>query len=459
MAAASEPEEGPGLAGRVDRVLGRAINSWNPYHPDKLSDRGMEPVAVEESKVRRNGTRLLIVAVIAFFVWSVTAPIDSGMMMQGTVTVAGYRKAVQHPTGGIVTRVLVSEGDKVRQGQVLLRINPLETEATVANLEQEYINLLVSESRAKAELLGRPIIWDPELAKLDPMQVSEAKQIQMRLYQARQGQLSEQMRGLNAQISGLSGAVSSHRVQLGTLSQELSNVQDLANQGFVPKAQVNQTLRNKVDQEAALNNAESDIGKIHAQMAESRSQMQNEVAKELAEIQKNRESISTKLQAAQFSKSLAEIRAPIDGTIVNLKVYTEGGVIRGGDILMEIVPEHGRLIIDTKVPPAAIDKVRPGQSADLRFTSFNSTTTPILHGKVKSVGIDKLKAEPGQNLNENEDYYLAQIETPPDALQQLGDKQLRPGMPVDVIVKSGQRTFMGYLLRPLTDKMARAFKD
>lgn len=459
MAVASEPEEQPGLASRVNRGLDRLINSWNPYHPDKLTERGLEPVGVEESKVRRNGTRLLMVAVAAFFIWSVTAPIDAGTSMSGTVTVAGYRKAVQHPTGGIVTRVLVSEGDKVKQGQVLVRINPLETEATVANLEQEYINLLVSESRAKAELLGRPIIWDPSLAKLDPEQVAEAKQIQTRLFEARRQQFTEQARGLNAQIAGLQGAVTSHRVQLGTLSQELTSTQDLANQGFVPKSQVNQTLRNKVDQEAALNNAESDIGKIHAQLAEARSQMQNEVAKELADIQKNHESISTKLQAAQFSQSLSEIRAPITGTVVNLKVFTEGGVIRGGDILMEIVPDRGTLIVETKVPPAAIDKVRPGQLADLRFVSFNSSTTPVVQGRVKSVGVDKLKAEPGQELHETDDYYLAQVETTPEALKALGNNQLRPGMPVDVIIKNGQRTFMGYLLKPMTDKLARAFKE
>lgn len=458
MVSVPEPEE-RGFVARVDHFFERVINSWNPYDPGKLSERGLDPVAIEESKVRKSSVRILMVAVAIFLVWSVTAPLDSGVSMQGTVAIAGYRKAVQHPTGGIVTKVLVSEGDQVKQGQVLVRINPLESQATLSNLEQDYINLLVSESRAKAQLLGGPIVWDPELSKLDPQQVSEAKRIQQRLFDARNQQMAEQMKGLNAQIAGLQGSISAHRVQLGTLSQELTSTEELAKQGFVPKAQVNNTLRTKVEQESALNSAQSDIGRIRSQMAEVRSGLQNEVAKELSELQKNKESVATKLEAAKFSRSLSEIRAPIDGTVVNLKVFTEGGVIRGGDILMEVVPRKGTLIVETKVPPQSIDRVRPGGAADLRFTSFNANTTPVVHGIVKAVGVDKLKAEPGQNLQENDDYYLAQIETPPENLKVLGDKQLRPGMPVDVIVKGGQRTFMAYLLKPLADRMSRAFKD
>ena len=448
--------------GRRDGLLARLGRSWNPYDLAKLSDRGLEPVAVEESTVRRRGTWLVVTAVGAFFVWSVTAPIDAGSNMPGTVTVAGYRKAVQHPTGGVVQRVFVSEGDVVRQGQVLLRINPLETEATLTNLRQEYINMLVSESRAKAELLGRGIVWDPELAGLakeSPALVVEAKMLQQRLFAMRRVQYSEQARGLNAQIAGLSGAVASHRVQLGTLADELRNVQDLAKDGFVPKAQVNTTLRNKVDQEAALQTAQADVGKIRAQIAETRSQFQGEVAKELSELQKNREAVATKLSAARFNQSLSEIRAPVAGAIVNLKVFTEGGVINGGEVLMEVVPSTGALIVETKVPPAAIDKVRAGMSADVRFTSFNATVTPVVRGTIKSVGVDKLKAKPGEEVREAEDYYLAQVEIGPDALKELGDHQLRPGMPADVIARRGERTFMSYLLKPLADKFARAFKD
>ena len=457
---ATKPDMEPrGFFGRIDGFFDRMVKGWNPYDPDKLRNRDLEPVQLEESKVRKRGARYVIIAIAAFAIWAVTAPLDAGSVMQGTVTVAGYRKAVQHPSGGVVTEVLVQEGSQVKQGQVLLRVNPLDTNATLANVEQEYINLLVSQSRAKAELMGGAIQWDPELAKLDPVAVSDAKRIQLRLYQMRKAQYGEQIHAFQSQIQGLSGAIRSHRVQLGTLSQELDNVEALAKEGYVPRSQFNSTLRDKSDKESALLSAQSDVGRIQAQIAEVRSQFQSEVAKEMAELEKNRQTLSSKLQAARFAQSLSEIRAPVTGTVVNLKVYTVGGVIAGGEVLMEVVPSEGALIVEAKVPPSAIDRVRVGQEADIRFAAFNATTTPVVQGTVKSVGVDKLKAKPGEEVREGEDYYLAQIETTPEALRVLEGKELRPGMPADVIVKRGQRTFMSYLLKPLVDKFALAFKD
>lgn len=452
----AESGAGGGVVRRTDALMERWVKGWNPYDPSKLRDRGLEPVGVEESVVRKKATRYVLLATLVFLGWATLAPLDAGTAMPGNVVVAGYRKAVQHPSGGVVSKVLVSEGSKVRQGDVLLRINPLETEATVANLEQEYVNLLVSESRAKAELLGRPVAWDPELAQFNAAKVAEAKGIQLRLYAMRQAQFNEQVRGLQSQIAGLGGAIASHRVQLNTLSQELNNVEELAREGFVPKAQVNTTLRTKVDQEAALGTAEAQVGKTRSEIAEVHSTFQSEVAKELAELQKNRETIATKLQAARFAQSLSEIRAPVSGTVVGLKVFTEGGVIAGGEVLMEIVPTEGKLVVEAKLSPTVIDTVQEGQPADIRFTSFNQSTTPVVQGVVRSVGVDKLDVKPGE---EGEGYYLAQIETTPEALRALGALRLQPGMPADVIIKRGQRTFMSYLLKPLTDKLAGAFKD
>jgi protease secretion system membrane fusion protein len=458
---ATRTDEPPrkGLASRIDGFFDKLAKAWNPYHPDKLKDRGMEAVVIEESTVRKRGARITIVFILAFLVWSVTMPLDAGVVMPGSVTVAGYRKAVQHPSGGVVSQVLVAEGAQVQAGQVLLRINPLENDATVANLEQELINLLVSESRAKAELMGRPIVWDPQLAQLDAKRVGEAKLIQLRLHEMRTSQFGEQVRAFESQISGINSAISAHQVALRTLNQELESMRELAKEGFIPRAQMNSGEREQADKDAALQSARSEVGKIRAQIAEVRSQYQGEIAKEMAELEKNRESVNTKLQAARFAQSLAEIRAPVGGTVVNLKVYTQGGVIGAGEVLMEIVPREGMLLVETKVPPSAIDRVRVGQEADIRFAAFNSITTPVVRGIVKSVGVDKLKAKPGEEVREGEDYYLAQIETTPEAMAVLGDKRLQPGMPADVIVKRGQRTFMSYLLKPLTDKFALAFKD
>lgn len=460
MASIADPKA-TGFWRRIDAFFDRFVKGWNPYDPEKLTqrERDRDVVQIEESVVRKRGARFVMIAVGAFAIWAVTAPLDAGSVMPGTVTVAGYRKAVQHPTGGVVSQVLVHEGSQVKQGDVLIRVNPLDTNATVANVEQEYINLLVSESRAKAELLGGSIRWDPELNKLNPAVVAEAKRIQQQFFDRKRAQYQDQIRAFQSQIAGLNGAIRSHQVQLGTLSQELNNVEALSKEGYVPKSQFNATLRDKSEKESALLSAQSEVARIRAQIAEVGSQMQSETAKELSELEKNRGTLASKLQAARFSQSLTEIRAPVTGTVVNLKVFTDGGVISGGEVLMEIVPAEGALIVETKVPPSSIDRVKVGQDVDIRFSAFNATTTPVVKGTVRSVGVDKLKAKPGEEIREGEDYYLAQIETTPESLRELGDKQLRPGMPADVIVKRGQRTFMSYLLKPLTDKFALAFKD
>ena len=308
-------------------------------------------------------------------------------------------------------------------------------------------------------MLGRPIVWDPELGTLDKARVAEAKAIQVSLFDNRQAQFHEQINGLQAQLAGVTASIASHRVQIDTLAEELKSVQDLSSQGFVPKSQVNTTLRTKVEQDAAMEDAQANIGRIRAQIAEARSQFQSEVAKELADLDKNRDAAGPKLRAARFNQSLSEIRSPVTGTVVNLKVFTEGGVIASGETLMEVVPDKGTLLVEAKVPPSAIDSVHVGQKADVRFTAFNAAVTPVVQGVVHSVGVDKQKAKPGEELRENEDYYLAQVEVTPEALKVLDGKTLHPGMPADVLIKKGRRTFMSYLLKPLTDRFARAFRE
>ena len=185
-----------------------------------------------------------------------------------------------------------------------------------------------------------------------------------------------------------------------------------------------------------------------------RNAFMREVDNQLSEAQKNREAYLSRMQSLSFDRSMTEVRAPVSGTVVGLKVNTVGGVITAGQVLMEIVPEESHLIIEAQVPLASIDKVAVGLQTDLRFSAFNQNTTPVVPGVVKLVGADKLTAPSGGN-----EYYLAQVEVTPEGLQLLDKHRIQPGMPVEVIVKTGERSFMAYLLKPLTDRLARSFKD
>ena len=453
------PAASMGLFSRIDQGLTGWIQGWNPYEPEKLSRHGLQPVHVEESAIRKNAARWFLGFFAVFIAWALFAPIDAGVTVQGTVSVLGNRKTVQHPTGGVVEEINVNEGAEVKQGDVLLRVNPLKSEAEMTGAELTYINLLASESRLKAERdsLGS-IRWSDELNKRfksRDARVEEAKNLQVQLFNSRRSEYTSQVASLNEQITGLTAVLKSRQIQIRSLDEEMKNSSELAKQGFVPQIQANQAERQKSDIDSSIANTQADISRAKLQISQVRSALLKDVDNQLQEIQKNRDAVQTRLDAAKFDRNLAEIRAPVSGSVVALKVFTVGGIIASGFVLMEIVPKDERLIVQAKVPNTIIDKVRVGMPTDMRFTGFNQSTTPIIPGVVKVLGADK---EPGATPQEG-DFYMAQVETTKEGLDLLAGLKVQPGMSVDVVIKAGERSFMSYLLKPLTDKMARAFKD
>ena len=407
----------------LDKKAESWIESWNPYHPNAVTNRSLQPVQIEESYIRRKAAKYFLIAFGLFMLWATFAPIDAGVSATGTVMVSGYRKSLQHPTGGVVQDILVKEGD------VLIRVNPLKAEAELSAAQLQYINALVNEARLQAERKGaRTITWPAELDawKGDP-KVDEARSIQQKLFDTRRAEIV-------AVIDG-------RRTQLATLAEEARSNAQLASEGFVSKSQANQVLRSKVDAELQLNSMQANYFK--------------EIDNQLAEIQKNRDALKDRFQSVSFDRDLTSIKAPVTGTVVGMKVYTKGGTITGGQVLAEIVPAEVALIVDAQVPPSLIDKVKMGLLADLRFTGFNQDITPVVPGTVKLVGVDKIKPPDGA---QGEPYYLAQVEATPEGLAMLGNLKIQPGMSVDVIFKTGERSFLSLLVKPLSDKLAKAFK-
>jgi protease secretion system membrane fusion protein len=199
----------------------------------------------------------------------------------------------------------------------------------------------------------------------------------------------------------------------------------------------------------------SSIAGIRLQLAQALTTRRKDIESQLPDIQKIRMSQKSKAESLRYDLSLAEIRAPVAGVVVNTKVFTVGGVIQGGVVLMEIVPQESTLIVEAQIPPDVIDKVHLGLNADMRFTAFSQNTTPVIPGKVKLVGADKIPdlQKPGN------EYYLAQIETTAKGRVLLGSNVIQPGMPVDVIIKTGERSFMSYLTKPFADRLAKSFKE
>lgn len=409
------------------------IQSWNPYHPDKLDKRPLQPIEVEESQIRKKAARYFLIAFVVFLVWAFLAPIDAGVTVPGNVVVAGYRKSVQHPSGGVVRKINVKEGDNVTEGDVIVEINPLNSEANLSTIELQYLNALVTEARLKAERLGAAAIaWPAELGRItDAAQVREAKAIQGQLFQARRTEYRQ--------------TLSARRAQLASLTEEQQSLDQLAREGYVPRALAAQAMRTRLETETAINTYISTY--------------QKQVETELADIQKNRDAYQGRYEAAKFDRNLSEIKAPASGTIVGLKVYTVGGVITSGQVLAEILPRNGKLVVEAKIPANLIDKVRVGLQADTHFTAFNASTTPTVPGVVQLVGVDRVVPDRTKPGEPDYEYYLAQIEITPEGRAMIANLNIQPGMPADVVVKTGERNFVSYLLKPLSDKMLRAFKD
>jgi protease secretion system membrane fusion protein len=183
------------------------------------------------------------------------------------------------------------------------------------------------------------------------------------------------------------------------------------------------------------------------------------VESQLAEIQRRREALEQQLKLASVETGRTLIKAPVSGAVVGMKVNTVGGVISGGAVLLEIVPQSSSLVLEVKIPPTAIDKVFVGLQADIRFTAFSSATTPVVEGTVLTVGADRIpvpNAMPGETVSE---YFLAIVQPTADGMVRLGELEIQPGMPADVIIKTGERSFISYFAKPLTDRLAKAFKD
>lgn len=240
--------------------------------------------------------------------------------------------------------------------------------------------------------------------------------------------------------------------------------QQLAARGFISRSGVNQVMRSQSDVIAHLATSKADLGKARSDIAATQLQIdqhlatyQREIDAQLAETKKQRNALHAKVDSLKFDLSLTEIRSPIDGMVIGLKVHTVGGVIQPGVAMMEVAPNVGPLIVEARIPPQLIDKVRTGLHADMYFTAFNSTTTPVIPGTVRMVGADRLLMSPPKE--QPQEFYLAQIETTPEGTKRLGEKQIQAGMPVDVIIKTGERTFASYLIKPITDRFAKAFKE
>ena len=354
-----------------DAMLER-IDKLSPWFDFSSPDR-------DERFYVRLGWHILIWGFGGFIVWSCFAPIDQGVSASAYIITTSNRQAIQPANAGIVDEILVREGETVKAGQVLVKLNPITAQA---------------ENNALKESAG----------------------------------------GLGAQIKGLEESISHKQKQLKSLSQQVEATQELASEGYYAKNRVLELERQYFQLKSSLSDDQGNLTRLKNQVAE-----QNE-----------------KMKATEFSLANTELKSPVDGQVVNLTIFTKGGVVGPGAKVMEIIPLNESLIVEGQLAVHLVDKAHAGESVELLFTAFNQNRTPHIPAKLLSVGADRIIEE-----RTGAPYYKVLAAVTPKGMSMLGKLKLKvlPGMPVEMFIKTGERTMMSYFLKPILDRSYSALRE
>jgi protease secretion system membrane fusion protein len=405
-----------------------------------------------------------------FLLWASLAPLDEGVPSPGAVSIDTKRKAVQHLSGGIVKEVLVREGEQVKEGQVLLRLDDATARANYESVRQRYLGLRVMEARLVAENTDRSVIeFHPDVlaASSDPL-IKQQMQTQVQLFgsrrsaqQAELAAIDESIQGQQAQLQAFRTMHENRKVQLTLLNEELRNTRGLVAEGYSPRNRqlelermVAETSASVAELTGNVVRGERSIAELRQRATLRRHEYKKEVETQLSEVRREGLTDVDKLKAVTNDLGRMEIRSPTSGQVVGLAFQTPGGVVPPAQKIMDIVPADDVLLLEARVAPNMIDRVHEGQPVDVRFSAFAHSPQLVITGKVTSVSHDVL-VDPQSNAS----YFLARVAVTPAGLKTLGSRQLQPGMPAEVVFKTGERSMLTYLLHPLTKRMAAAMKE
>ena len=425
---------------------------------------------LDDTRYSRLGWLLMLGGFLGFLGWAALAPLDKGVAVSGKVMVSGHRKVVQHPSGGIVERIDVRDGDKVVAGQVLIRLKETPLLGQAQSLRSQFYGSLASEARLNAERDGAlEVSFPTELRTLAAApEVASNLALQRQLFDSRrqallldQQGIHESIAGAEAQLLGVRDSQASKVLQRTALTEQLQGLRELAREGFIPRNRLLDSERVYAQVLGSISEDYGRIGQLQRQVLEMRlkirqlaEEYQKEVRTQLADTRVRTEDLRNRLASAEFELANSQLRAPVAGIVVGLDVFTEGGVIKPGQALMEIVPQGEPLLVEARVPVELADKVHPGLPVELMFSAFSQSTTPRVAGEVTLVSADRQVDE-----RTDEPYYTLRAQVSDAGMAQLAGLQIRPGMPVEAFVRTGERSMLNYLFKPLLDRTHMALVE
>lgn len=437
-----------------------------PFQPD-LSP---ESAPRTTGRAGRLGLWSLGLGLVGVLVWAGLAPLDEGVPAHGVVAIDTKSKSVQHLSGGLVKQVLVGEGSLVKAGDLLLVLDDAVTRANYEDVRQRYLGLRALQGRLVAEQMGAgSVSFHPDLvaAAGDPL-IKAQMVTQQQLFAARQSALRSDLQGIEENIRGqqaiIAGAVEvlkSRQSQIALVREELKGTRGLVADGYVPRTRLLELERAEAESLASIAEVRANseralrsVSELQQRALSRKGEYQKEVGNQLADVMRQVQSDADKLVAVKADLARVEIRSPASGQVVGLAVQTVGAVVQPGQKLMDVVPPDEPLLIEARIEPRLIDKLHAGLKTDVRFSAFSHTPQLVVEGEVLSVSGDLL-----MDSHTGMSYYLARIRLTPDGMKVLGSRRMQPGMPAEVVVKTGERTVFTYLTGPLTKRLASSMKE
>ncbi len=461
----------------MKKLSQQALNKSEPIIDSPFEMIGPQPEVqfeLDTSRSIKQGFRVLILGFGLCLVWAAFAPLDEGVPTDGTVSNETNSKVVQHLSGGIVEKIHVKEGQFVKKGDILLTIDSATTKAKFEEIRQQYLGLRSYENRLISEKNGNQQIHfhaDLTDASAEP-DVLEKMSDQSRLLAAKSrllgadiGQIQESIKAEQASIDAGLQLIVNKKQELTLLKQQIDQMKPAVDEGFIPKLQFNELLQRSEQLSGEIAQVNGSVAKSRRVISELNNKKtsriqgeQKEINEQLAKIRLEVDADAEKFKALKNDLERTAIRAPVDGQVIGLQIQTLGAVIQPGQRLLNIVPKGELLLLDAKIPPHLIDRIAEGQPADVRFSSFAHSPQLLVEGKVVSVSTD-IMSDQSARMEGLRHYYLARVELTDAGNKTLGKRALKPGMPVQIVIKTGERSYLDYMMHPLTKKIAASLKE
>jgi HlyD family secretion protein len=416
-----------------------------------------------------SGVSAVGIFVIAGGIWSAFAPLESAAVGSGQVDSESFRKRIEHLEGGIIGQILVHDGDPVRLGQVLVRLDDTKARTTLLGLRGQYWDASAAEARLVAERDGAAAISFPgELLQSPDPAAARVIAAQQKIFATRQSLLQtktdlyrQRIAEVNEEIGGYAAQEAAATRRIAFAEEEIGDLRQLLDKGLAQKPRLLQLQRDHADIQGRRGDLIAQIAKAKQTIAENEVNIlnlqndgQKEVASDLRDTQKKIHELSEQIEQAENVLTRIEVKSPEAGVVTDLKFHTPGGVVQPGDRLMYLVPQADRLIVTVQVKPEDINLVRPGLSASVRLMPYKQRRTPQIEGTVTYVSADKLV-----DKKTNQPYYAVRIRLDAEMLAKMPEVELLPGMPAEAMIRTGERTVAFYALSPVLDSFHRAFRE